>query len=1451
MKPIAIVGMSGLFPQARTLLEFWENILNKRDCITEVPASRWKLEDYYDPDPTLPDKTYSMKGGFIPEVEFDPLEFGLPPSNLEVTDVAQLLSLVVARQALEDAGYGEGQPFNRERTGVVLGAVGGLQLIEPLTSRMQYPVWERVFRSRGFSEEKIQDLIKTIKAAYVGWDENAFPGLLSNVIAGRIANRFDLGGINCTIDAACASSLAALRMALSELNDGHCDMMLTGGGDLNNSIFTYMCFSKTPAFSKNDLTRPFDADADGMLVGEGIGMLVLKRLEDAERDGNRIYAVIRGMGSSSDGRFKSIYAPRPEGQALALQRAYQDAGISPDTVGLLEAHGTGTDAGDLAEVTTLRDFFKGEANRVALGSIKSAIGHTKAAAGAAGLIKTALALHHKILPATLNITTPNPELHLEESSLYLNSETRPWLQTDSSPRRAAVSAFGFGGTNFHVLLEEYQPENKGAYRLHSVAQAVVISAPTPELLLTRCRELAEEWSGPQAEQTFQQYIRVGQYEDLTHTSARVGFACSSLTEARELLQTSLTCLQNWAGKELWQHPGGIYYRRQSVEGKVVALFPGQGSQYLEMGRELALHYPELRQSFAELDPLLTEAGLEPVSEVVFPAPAFEATQKAQQTQKLQQTHYAQPAIGAFSAGFFHLLKQAGFQPDFAAGHSFGELSALWAAGVLADKDFFRLVKSRGVAMKPPADPTYDSGTMLAVSASAAQVMAELKNLPGIVLANLNSPRQTVLAGSTPAITAAQKYLETKGFAVTLLPVSAAFHSSLVRHAQTTFADALADVTFNQPHIPIYSNTSAQPYPANALRETLAAHLLQPVLFQQTIENIYAAGGTIFVEIGPRNILTMLVREILGGKPHLAVALNPSRHKNSDRQFQEAIAQLRVAGLPLKWFDPYRAVPLPPKPRKSKGIVVSLNARNYVSDKTRQAFEKALNEVPSEIYQQIETPENESILEHPKPGNWQSEVVAVHQEFLNNQGKFIEGFSSLMQQMIQAGQSQTMPAELLNSLMQNLTMFNQQQAEVVRLHEQFIAQNSQQPQPVTGSFKAASKNIPASDLTTSLSLPKAEIEPKIAAMSLTPPPEIVEQLSPVEEKPLDLIFLEVVSDKTGYPVDILELQMDIEADLGIDSIKRVEILGEMMRRVPAMVQPKAADLAELRTLGSVVEYIRQGMANYQPEPAKPEHKNGKTNEGSLNRATHNHTLPEKSNPLKLSRSLPHLKTLPPPAYFESSLPAGYSCLISDDGTAISGLLAALLMAEGWKVTVLSFPLTTAATLPGGVKRYTLADWSEEQLTQTLQNIATSQGEIGAFIHLSPTWKNEQDSSPKAVLKQVFLLAKHLGPSLKVSASQGWGCFMAVTRLDGQFGQSGEGEPIDAGLFGLVKSLRREWDEVFCRAVDFSPLITPEQVVKGLLAELHDPDHNLSQVGYGEQSRVRLVAELQESLNGTNK
>jgi acyl transferase domain-containing protein len=550
--------------------------------------------------------------------------------------------------------------------------------------------------------------------------------------------------------------------------------------------------------------------------------------------------------------------------------------------------------------------------------VKSQIGHTKAAAGVAGLLKAALALHQKVLPPTNNVERPNPKLEIGKTPFYVNTETRPWIQPEGEgPRRAGVSAFGFGGTNFHVVLEEYQPDHDGAYRLHAVAQPVILQAATPRDLLIHCEKVLGALSGANGADEFRRVTAASKAPEIPLTAARLGFVADSLGEAAILLGQAIATLRVRPEADAWDHPRGIWYRSAGLDptGHLVALFPGQGAQYLGMGSELAMSFPPLRETIGRLDRLFLDEGSPPLSSVLYPPPVFDQEAVRAQEESLMATDYAQASIGALSAGLFTLLAQAGFRPDFTAGHSFGELSALWAGGVLSDADFLSLVKARGKAMRPPVDSDgegpdgFDAGTMAAVQGAREGVEAEIRGFSGVIVANDNSNTQVVIAGPKAQVRAAVEALNARGFKATLLPVSAAFHTSAVSHASKPFAAAVAPTEFHQPRAVVYSNTTGQPYPLDTgeAKELLANHILKPVLFRSQIESIYASGGRIFVEFGPRRITTGLVEDILTGRPYVAVALNPSRGKSSDRQFREAVVQLRVAGVSLGNVDPYEDI----------------------------------------------------------------------------------------------------------------------------------------------------------------------------------------------------------------------------------------------------------------------------------------------------------------------------------------------------------------------------------------------------------------------------------------------------------------------------------------------------------------------------------------------------------------
>jgi len=496
---VAIVGMACLFPGARDVDAYWHNILGGVDAVTDPPPEAWDTDVYYDPEFADPDKVYCKRGGYLGDLAtFDPLDHGIPPVSVG-GEPDQWLALRLAVDALADADALDLPEAIRARTAVVLGKGtylnGGnaIAVQRGLIVEQTLDIIRRV--EPGIPPARVEQLREDMKRALPPMSAETVPGLIPNIIVGRIANRLDLMGPTYTVDAACASSLVAVQLAMRDLLDVECDLAIAGGSQVWLPVPTLNVFCRLGALSHRQQIRPFDEEADGTLLGEGIGMIVLKRAEDAERDGDRVYALIRAVGVSTDGRGASVMAPRVEGEELALRRAYEAAGVSPSTIGLLEAHGTGTPVGDAVELEALGRVFgsrDGELPRCALGTVKSMISHTIPASGIAGIIKVALALHHRVLPPTLLANRPNPKLGLDSSPFYLNTTTRPWIHGGAEPRRAGINAFGFGGINAHAVLEQ-APGGEPARRDHLPpwdSEICVLEAESTEELADRAARLA-------------------------------------------------------------------------------------------------------------------------------------------------------------------------------------------------------------------------------------------------------------------------------------------------------------------------------------------------------------------------------------------------------------------------------------------------------------------------------------------------------------------------------------------------------------------------------------------------------------------------------------------------------------------------------------------------------------------------------------------------------------------------------------------------------------------------------------------------------------------------------------------------------------------------------------------------------------------------------------------------
>src|SRR5579862_6304662 len=486
-RAIAIVGVGAILPDAPNASAFWQNIKNGRYSISEVQPDRWDPADYYDADPAAPDKTYSKIGGWVRNFDWDPVKWRLPvpPRVVEAMDGSQKWAIACTRQALEDFGYPK-RSLDPDRTAVILGNAMGGERHYFTVMRVYFPEYaHELANSASFAAlpEKVRSQILHEMHERVGKHlppitEDSMPGELSNCIAGRIANIFNFHGPNFVCDAACASAMAAINAAAEGLIQHHYDAVVTGGIDRNMGASTFVKFCKIGALSATG-TRPYAEGADGFVMGEGAAIFLLKRLADAERDGDKISAVLRGIGGSSDGKGKGITAPNPIGQKLALERGWRNAGLSPATATYVEGHGTSTRVGDVVEVQSLADVLSGfhlPTGSVALGSVKSNIGHLKGAAGAAGFLKTALALRDKVLPPSVNCARRNPDIDFAHSPVRVNTELAPWTVPADTVRRAGLSAFGFGGTNFHAVLEEYIPHRLNGNGKRRVAVGEI--APT-------------------------------------------------------------------------------------------------------------------------------------------------------------------------------------------------------------------------------------------------------------------------------------------------------------------------------------------------------------------------------------------------------------------------------------------------------------------------------------------------------------------------------------------------------------------------------------------------------------------------------------------------------------------------------------------------------------------------------------------------------------------------------------------------------------------------------------------------------------------------------------------------------------------------------------------------------------------------------------------------------------
>ncbi|HEX7308001.1 SDR family NAD(P)-dependent oxidoreductase [Lentzea sp.] len=1102
---VAIIGMAAIMPGARDVAEFWANVLAGTDSITEVPPDRWSPERYGSP---------FRWGGFLPRTEFDPLAYGIPPASLTSIEPAQLLALEVSARALDDAGY-RTRVFDRERTSVIFGAEAGADLANAYTVRTALPA----LGVRG-----LDDHLPKLT-------EDSFPGVLGNVIAGRVANRLDLGGANYTVDAACASSLAALDVACKELVGGTSDMVLCGAVDLHNSAHDYQMFASVKALSAKGRCATFDSSADGIALGEGVAAVVLKRLADAERDGDRVYAVVKGIGASSDGRSRGLTAPRPEGQQRALRRAYASAGLDVSDVGLVEAHGTGTVVGDRTELASLTEMFSGvDPGTCTIGSVKSQIGHTKCAAGLAGVIKAALAVHTGVRPGTLHVKEPNAFWDARTSPFSFGHRT--WA---SRNRVAGVSAFGFGGTNFHTVISGYTGADEPRHGL---------TAWPAELFLIRGADQAA---------AKKEAARLLELADPRVPLRSLAAACGSgdvqaafVVSSHDDLRAALADVQAWRASDVVRLRGG-------ERPKVAFLYPGQGSQRPGMLLDLVTAFPRLQD--------FVDARYE---RVLYPPAALTADDVARQRAEITDTRNAQPALGIAGLVVTALLGSVGVRPDLAGGHSYGELVALSAAGVFGPAELLELSAARAEAMLDAVGD--DPGTMAAVSAPLDVVEALLP--ADVVVANHNAPEQVVISGPSAAVPRAVEVLRAAGLSVKDIPVAAAFHSPLMAGARDRFAARLAAVPFGEPAFPVWSNVSAAPH--EDVRAGLSAQLAGRVRFVDQVESMYAAGARIFVEAGPGGVLTSLVGKTLGDRPHRALRCD------DHVTFLRTLAELAAAGVEVDTAplfedraDPATAVPARPRWYVDGGLVRDANG----------------DALPGGLRPATEFP---TLRAGSGPGR--DEIV---EKFLDGMRDAVSAQRDVLLSYLGSAPAPVpAPPAVIEQTAVVVVPAATPQEDVGAVVLRTISARTGYP---------AEMLQPGLDLEADLSIDSIKrteiVGELVAELGASGSVDELAQLKTIEGivgwfgaaapvstpgRDVRAVVLRTISTRTGYPAEMLLPGLDLEADLSIDSIKRAEIVGELVAELGA--SGSVDELAQLKTIDGIVGWFGEAPAVAAAPPA---------------------------------------------------------------------------------------------------------------------------------------------------------------------------------------------------------------------------------------------------------------------------
>ena len=1141
-EPIAITGMAVALPGATSLAAYWSLIVRQECQIRVVPEDRWPADTYYRQDGSAT-SVVSRWGSFIEPTVIDLAPYPLTPAQVPVTEPTQILALDLVSQALNAVGSTALTASERERTAVVFAASGGVgELGQAYT----------IQTALASDPDRFGSWLDRLPS----WTNSSFPGLLSNVTAGRVSNAFDLSGSNLLVDAACASALAAVDVAVTKLRAGECDRVIVGSVDNLQGPFPYFCFSQSGALSRQGESRPFCTDSDGIVIGEGCAVVVLQRLETARSSGAEIHAVIDAIGSSSDGKGRSLTAPSHRGQMLAFDRAFAASDRHPGELRYYEAHGTGTPVGDRSEIAALTGFLQScgvDQQRCAIGSVKALIGHTKASAGLAGLIKAVLALRHGTIPGQQPVREPHPEL-TGDGPVYVPATPTPWPAI-AGERLAAVSAFGFGGTNFTVLLSDrHRRSMRGLAAELQMAPlpaalsvvAFPLSGRDPSASLGQTRLQIEHWLRQLA--GVQRPINTKILESPVLPRYSPTWSATAYLALDRFADDGLVqfdALARRLGGE--SVPGLLHVSGVSSEPSnpppLVVLFPGQGSVYPGMGAAWMLSSPRARQA---LDLLQTLHPNPDLLVRVLGGSRSSADRSAFWSPSVMQVVLMLHQLAALDC-----LDQLGLSPDAYLGHSIGDYLVLHAAGALPLDELVRLVVKRAICLErciaglaPEA-----SGGMLVIREPLARSEQRLAAFSNLMLANRNAPNQGVVAGPVAQLAVLQDLLEKEGVEAVRLDLSVAYHHISLQPAADAFAEILEQVALHPPSGGRAVRLSTDPSRAltdpEEIRTGLRRHLCRQVDFQAAVEHTETSWpGAVYVDVGPRQTGSRLLQA-----NHVAVGrtLRMDDREDSASQPIRVAFKLLALGFPV---DESVLMHLASQPRRTAWTTERRGRLPYLVN-GHAAIRLDGSPMPPSPLVPVLANDNDVKRADAMAEPGSDRLLEVYSEYQKTMRKFLESQDQVFAALA-GGTSTDRPVPLQPSAAVN----------------------------GTGSLSSASIDPPGS-VKPAAPAPVAQpapIAPSPAVATVTTPsvaasadlPKVDDAFA--NQQTMQAFITEVLVDRTGYPPELLELDAHLESDLGIDSIKQVEVLGALIDAMPTAPDP--AQMQEIRTAAREKQTIHE-------------------------------------------------------------------------------------------------------------------------------------------------------------------------------------------------------------------------------------------------------------------------------------